>query len=135
MLVESLIKETVELQGFHVVAVQKTGQGLEANLVPDRRYAPRCGICGAPARYRDTRATRLACAAVGNQRTPGLCATQSGLRTLWRRPCRSDALGLGQAAIHSCADDHAGELGADSDLEAGGTAVSLFLEYGGGGGR
>ena len=58
MLVESLIKETVELQGFRVVMVQKTGDGLEAELAPDRRYAPRCGACGMPARYRDTRLTR-----------------------------------------------------------------------------
>ena len=58
MLVESLIKETVELQGFRVVTVRKTAGGLEAELAPDRRYAPRCGACGKPARYRDTRATR-----------------------------------------------------------------------------
>ncbi len=58
MLVESLIKETVELQGFRVVKVQKTGQGLEVELAPDRRYAPRCGGCGQPARYRDTRTIR-----------------------------------------------------------------------------
>ena len=32
MLVESLIKETVELQGFRVVTVQKTVDGLEAEL-------------------------------------------------------------------------------------------------------
>jgi len=30
MLVESLIKETVELQGFRVARVQKTGFGLES---------------------------------------------------------------------------------------------------------
>ena len=58
MLVESLIKETVELQGFRVARVQKTGFGLEAELAPDRRYTPRCGVCGRPARYRDTRAVR-----------------------------------------------------------------------------
>lgn len=58
MLVESLIKETVELQGFRVTAVQKTAYGLEAELVPDRRFAPCCGACGQSARYRDTRAIR-----------------------------------------------------------------------------
>ena len=58
MLVESLIKETVELQGFRVVTVRKTGYGLEAELASDRRYAPRCGACGRPACYRDTRAVR-----------------------------------------------------------------------------
>ncbi len=46
MLVESLIKETLELQGFRVVTVQQTEDGLEAKLMSDRRYAPRCGMCG-----------------------------------------------------------------------------------------
>ena len=46
MLVESLIKETVEVQGFRVVAVQQTDEGLEAKLMSDGRYAPRCGRCG-----------------------------------------------------------------------------------------
>ena len=32
MLVESLIKETVELQGFRMVTVQQTDEGLEARL-------------------------------------------------------------------------------------------------------
>lgn len=58
MLVESLIKETVELQGFRVVTVHKTGQGLEATLAVDRRFSPCCGACGKPAAYRDTRAVR-----------------------------------------------------------------------------
>jgi hypothetical protein len=46
MLVESLVKETVELQGFRVLTVTKADDGLEAELAPDRRYAPRCGGCG-----------------------------------------------------------------------------------------
>ena len=58
MLVESLIKETVELQGFCVVTVQQTDDGLEARLAPDERYAPRCGVCRQRARYRDTRRAR-----------------------------------------------------------------------------
>jgi hypothetical protein len=58
MLVESLVKETVELQGFRVLTVTKAGGGLEAELTPDGRYAPRCGGCGRRARYRDTRSTR-----------------------------------------------------------------------------
>jgi transposase len=58
MLVESLIKETVELQGFRVVTVTKVGSGLEAELAPDRRYAPRCGVCGHRASYRDSRPAR-----------------------------------------------------------------------------
>ena len=58
MLVESLIRRTVELQGFRVVTVKETSQGLEAELAPDGRFEPRCGACGKPARYRDTRAVR-----------------------------------------------------------------------------
>lgn len=58
MLIESLIKETVELQGFRVVAVRKAGDGLEAELAPDGRFAPRCGICGQRATYRDSRPVR-----------------------------------------------------------------------------
>ena len=55
MLVESLIKETVELQGFRVATVQQTDDGLEAKLISDGRYAPRCGTYGGRARYRDPR--------------------------------------------------------------------------------
>ena len=58
MLVESLIKETVNLQGFRVMTVEKVTDGLEAELVPDRRFSPRCGLCGEPASYRDTRPPR-----------------------------------------------------------------------------
>lgn len=58
MLVESLIKQTVDLQGFRVVAVNQTSEGLEARLAPDGRFSPRCGVCGRPGRYRDRRAPR-----------------------------------------------------------------------------
>lgn len=34
MLVESLINETVDLQGFRVISVEKVADGLEAKLVP-----------------------------------------------------------------------------------------------------
>jgi len=58
MLVESLIKEMVELQGFRVATVQQTDNELEAKLISDGRYAPRCRTCGGRARYRDTRRVR-----------------------------------------------------------------------------
>ena len=58
MLLESLVKATVELQGFRVVAVTGDAGGLVAELVPDLRFSPRCGQCGAPGQYRDTRRTR-----------------------------------------------------------------------------
>jgi transposase len=53
-----LIKETVQLQGFGVVAVEKVADGLEAKLAPDRRFAPLYGACGHRARYRDSRPVR-----------------------------------------------------------------------------
>ena len=58
MLVESLIRNTMELQGYKVEAVTGNTSGLIAQLAADRRYAPRCSRCGQPARYRDTRAVR-----------------------------------------------------------------------------
>ena len=59
MLVERLFKATVELQGFRVDKVTGDTTGLVVELTPDRRYKPRCGRCGEPARYRDTRRVRL----------------------------------------------------------------------------
>lgn len=58
MLVESLVKATVELQGFRVANVTGGTVGLVALIAPDRRFAPRCGQCGEAAPYRDTRAMR-----------------------------------------------------------------------------
>jgi len=58
MLVESLIKQTVELQGFRVVTVREKNRVLEAELAPDRRFAPCCSVCGERARYRDRRSVR-----------------------------------------------------------------------------
>ena len=42
MLVESLVKATVELQGFRVVTVTGDVGGLVAQLAPDLRFSPRC---------------------------------------------------------------------------------------------
>ena len=58
MLVESLVKATIELQGFRVVRVTGDVAGLAAELAPDGRYAPRCGRCEQRGRYRDTRWVR-----------------------------------------------------------------------------
>lgn len=58
MLLESLVKATVELQGFRVVSVRGDTRGLVAEVAPDRRYAPRCGRCGERASYRDRRRAR-----------------------------------------------------------------------------
>ena len=58
MLVETLIQNTLEMQGFRVAEVTFVNGSLEAELVPDRRCAPCCGVCGQRAAYRDTRPVR-----------------------------------------------------------------------------
>jgi transposase len=58
MLVESLVKETVELQGFRVATVTGGASGLVVMIAPDGRFSPRCGQCLEPAPYRDTRPMR-----------------------------------------------------------------------------
>ena len=58
MLVESLLKKTVELQGFRVLKVSGEISGLVAMIVPDGRFSPRCGKCRETAPYRDTRPMR-----------------------------------------------------------------------------
>ena len=58
MLVESLVKATVELQGFRVVKVTGDTSGLAVEVGADGRYAPRCGHCGQPAKFRDRRPVR-----------------------------------------------------------------------------
>ena len=58
MLLESLVKATVELQRFRVVMVTGDVGGLVAELAPDLRFAPRCGQCGDRGGYRDTRRVR-----------------------------------------------------------------------------
>ena len=54
MLVETLIQNTLEMQGFRVAEVTFVNGSLEAEIVPDRRCAPCCGVCGQRAAYRDT---------------------------------------------------------------------------------
>ena len=58
MLLESLVKAAVELQGCRVVTVTGDARGVVAELAPDLRYAPRCGQCGDRGGYRDTRRVR-----------------------------------------------------------------------------
>lgn len=58
MQLESLVKATVDLQGFRVASVSGDTCGLTVELAPDLRYWPRCGQCGERGAYRDTRAAR-----------------------------------------------------------------------------
>ena len=88
MLVESLIKATVKMQGFKVRAVRGSTTGLVAELGPDRRYAPRCSRCGKPATYRDTRGIRYFSARtlVGHPNEPELSTASGELPELRRSP-------------------------------------------------
>jgi len=43
MLIEQIIKQTVDLQGFRVHTVTKKGSGLVAKIRPDDRYRIRVG--------------------------------------------------------------------------------------------
>jgi len=58
MLIESLVKATVELQGFRVVYGTGSATGLMVELGADGRHSPRCGRCGERAAYRDRRPKR-----------------------------------------------------------------------------
>lgn len=58
MLIESLVKSTVELQGFRMMSVTGGTTGLEAMIAPEGHHAPRCGRCPEAAPYRDRRPTR-----------------------------------------------------------------------------
>lgn len=58
MLVEQLIRETLDLQGVRIQSVVKAGSELIVTLMPDCRYHPRCGVCGNPGDYRDTLSER-----------------------------------------------------------------------------
>jgi transposase len=58
MLIRSIIKDTLSLQGFRVKLIDRYISSIGITIVPDQRYKPRCGQCGCPGQYRDTRAER-----------------------------------------------------------------------------
>ena len=58
MLVEQLIRATLEMQGFRIASVEKSSSELLVTIVADLRYHPRCGRCGNPSDYRDTQDSR-----------------------------------------------------------------------------
>ncbi len=45
MLIRSLIKDTLSLQGFRVKLINRYNFGISIKIVPDQRYKPRCGQC------------------------------------------------------------------------------------------
>lgn len=58
MRIETLVKDTLELKGFRVAGVEGDTEEIVVRIVPDGRYAPRCGQCGGKGRYRDRRRER-----------------------------------------------------------------------------
>jgi len=58
MLIETLIKETISLQGFRIDSIDRYSFGITVKIAPDKRYRPLCGKCGSPGKYRDTRPER-----------------------------------------------------------------------------
>ncbi len=59
MQIKSLIKKTLSLQGFCIHSVTGCAFGISIQIVPDRRFLPRCGRCDLPGKYRDTRPERM----------------------------------------------------------------------------
>jgi len=58
MLIEKVIRDTLELQVFRVASVERSAFGFMVDLAADRRFKPRCGVCGNKAVYRDTCSVR-----------------------------------------------------------------------------
>ena len=56
--IETLVKETLDLEGFRVARVEGGTEEIVVRIVADGRYAPRCGQCGEKAKYRDKRRER-----------------------------------------------------------------------------
>ena len=133
MLVETLIQNTLEMQGFRVAEVTFVNGRLEAKIVPDRRYAPCCGVCGQRAAYRDTRPVRrfrhvpLWGIAVYLFCTPRRvnCKHCGGIHV--------EALTMEhrQAAVHGGSYGNPGHLGSSLDMAASRGPFSLRLEHGG----
>ena len=133
MLVESLIKATVNMQGFKVRAVRGSTTGLVAALGPDRRYAPRCSGCGEPASHRDTRGIRYFSArtVVGYLNEPELSAASGELPELRRSAYRADSVGIGETPIYSRAYGDAGNVVTHAAVAAGSEVVWLRVGHGG----
>jgi len=58
MLIETITRQTVSLQGFKIESVKQDSGTIVVNLAPDKRFRPRCGVCKSVGVYRDRRKTR-----------------------------------------------------------------------------
>ena len=137
MLIGSLVKATVELQGFRVMHVAGNADGLVATLGPDRRYAPRCGRCHEPAPYRGhpSNPTLSARADMGGRSGATIRAAAGELFSVRRCACRVDAVGERQTTHDASPGGDAGDVDAGAGLGASGEAVPLRLGHSGHCGR
>src|SRR5210317_1166930 len=58
MLIETILKETVSLQGFKIISTTKKAEIIRVHLEPDKRHHRLCGRCLKPGRFRDIRQQR-----------------------------------------------------------------------------
>jgi transposase len=58
MLIKTILKETIPLQGFKIDSITRTERFIQVQLMPDQRYKPLCGRCQNPGRFRDVRSQR-----------------------------------------------------------------------------
>lgn len=56
--IETLVRETLDLEGFRVAGVEGGTDEIIVRIVADKRYSPRCSECGGKAKYRDNRRER-----------------------------------------------------------------------------
>ena len=58
MLIKTILKETISLQGFKIELIVKNEGTFLVHLMPDHRFNPLCGRCLKPGRFRDVRLQR-----------------------------------------------------------------------------
>ena len=59
MLINTILKETLSLQGFRIISTSKIQDGIQIRLAPDLRYRPLCGRCKKQGQFRDIRPQRM----------------------------------------------------------------------------
>ena len=130
MRIETLVRDTLELKGSRVAGVEGDTEEIVVRIVPDRRYAPRCGQCGGKGRYRDRRRERR------YRHVPLWGIPVTLVYTLRRVRCKrcggargGSALGGGEAEVHP---GHVGDdrgVGEAAAVVACGPLVRLLVVY------
>ena len=133
MLLESLVKATVELQGFRVVRVD--GRRRRAGGRAGPRRAVRAALwavrTAGPLPGHPVGPALSPCPAVGNPGHPGLRAAPRRMYAVSGGACRSAAVGGGPAEVHPRVVGNDRDLDAGTAVAAGGHAVRVCLGHGG----